>query len=243
MRIPYVIPDDEAIVDRMGIAEPEAIAELWLDVFAATHRRGELFTLAVHPERIDICGSGIAAVLGVARRATSPVWTTRHEEIARWWRDRGGASLVVDESRPGRLGITVKGPVGLTVLARALDIRNVEPWADGYDVVHATHFDVPAEPRPFIGVDPSVPQSLTDFLREQGYIVEVTEAGRKYALFIERTRFSRRDRRALLTEIDSGSFPLLRFGRWPHAARSALSITGDIDALTIGDYAHRMLGR
>ena len=44
-------------------------------------------------------------------------------------------------------------------------------------------------------------------------------------------------------EIDGGAFPLLRFGRWPHGSRSALSLTGDIDALTIGDYAHRILGR
>jgi Polysaccharide deacetylase len=243
IRIPYVLPDDEAIVDRMEITAPEAIAELWLHVFAETHRRGELFTLAVHPERIDICGSGIAEVLDAARRAASPVWTTRHEEIARWWRDRGGASLVVEDSEPSRLGITVKGPVGLSVLGRGLGIPASEPWADGYEIIHATHFDVPAEPRPFIGVHPSVPQSLTDFLREQGYIVEVATSSRAYAYFVERTRFSRRDRRALLAEVDGGSFPLLRFGRWPHGARSALSITGDIDALTIGDYAHRMLGR
>jgi peptidoglycan/xylan/chitin deacetylase (PgdA/CDA1 family) len=243
VRIPYVLPDDEAIVDRLRITAPEAVAQRWLHIFGETHRRGELFTLAVHPERIDTCGLGITAVLDAARHTSLPVWTTRHEEISRWWRDRGGASLTADGVGASRLSITIKGPVGLTVLARALDVPEAEPWADGYDIVHATHFDIDAVPRPFIGVHPSVPGALTNFLHEQGYIVEVSETKRAYSYFVERSNFARRDERALLDEIESRSFPLLRFGRWPHGARSAVSITCDIDALTIRDYGYRILGR
>ncbi|MCK5620360.1 MAG: hypothetical protein KAJ17_13215, partial [Candidatus Krumholzibacteria bacterium] len=36
--------------------------------------------------------------------------------------------------------------------------------------------------------------------------------------------------------------PLLRFGAWPHGNRSALAVTGDIDALTIWDFVHRLRG-
>jgi peptidoglycan/xylan/chitin deacetylase (PgdA/CDA1 family) len=243
VRIPYVLPDDESIVDRLGVTSPETVAERWLQVFATTHDRGELFTLAVHPERIETCGIGITAVLDAASRAELPVWTTRHEEIARWWRDRGGASVIANHSTAERLCVTIKGPVGLTLLARRLDIPDSKPWADGYEIVQRTHFDLAAEPRPFIGVHPLAPDALTDFLRDQGYIVETSEESRVYSCFLERRRFSRRDQRPLLEEIEQGTGPLLRFGRWPHGAHSALSITGDIDALTLGDYAYRILGR
>ena len=155
VRIPYVLPDDEAIVDRLRVTSPEAVAERWLQVFTKVHRSGELFTLAVHPERIETCRLGITAVLEAASRAELPVWTTRHEEIARWWRDRGAASVVLHQSTADRLCVTIKGPVGVTVLARGLDVPDSKPWADGYEIVQRTHFDVPAEPRPFIGVHPS----------------------------------------------------------------------------------------
>jgi hypothetical protein len=36
--------------------------------------------------------------------------------------------------------------------------------------------------------------------------------------------------------------PLIRLGAWPYGNRSALAVTGDIDALTIWDFAHRFRG-
>jgi hypothetical protein len=45
-----------------------------------------------------------------------------------------------------------------------------------------------------------------------------------------------------LTVIEECRGPLVRFGVWPHRNQSALSITGDIDALTIWDFVHRFRG-
>ena len=242
LRIPYLLPDDESIVDRLRVTSPRAIADLWLGMFAVVHQRGELFTLAAHPERIDTCEQGIVAVLDAARVSTPPVWIARHEEIARWWRNRHDTVVTVKEPEGERICITIDGPVGLTVLARRLDLPGREPWADGYERVRAKHFDVDALPRPFIGVHPSTPPALAIFLREQGYLVEISPARDSYAHFIARDRFARLDERRLIEEIERDSSPLLRLGRWPHGARSALSITGDIDALTIRDYVYRVLG-
>jgi len=44
---------------------------------------------------------------------------------------------------------------------------------------------------------------------------------------------------AVLARIDAGPGPLVRLGRWPNGARSALAVTGDVDALTLGDFAIR----
>jgi hypothetical protein len=243
VRIPYVLPDDESLLDRLAIESPDEITAQWMRMFATLHERGELFTLAVHPERVEPCAEGIAAVLDAARRAPLPVWIAPHEEIARWWHERGRASIEVADRGEGHLRVCVRGPVGITTLARGLEIECAEPWADGYDLVHGTRFDVRVAARPFIGVHPATPRALSDFLREQGFVVETSEDDRAYTCFLRRSHFTRRDQRALLDEIDRASFPLLRFGRWPQGAHSALSITGDIDALTLGDYVYRILGR
>jgi hypothetical protein len=103
--------------------------------------------------------------------------------------------------------------------------------------------EVRAQPRrPFIGVHADCPAGVTRFLREQGHIVEHACSDREHACFVRCDRFGLDDRLPLLTRIDGGSFPLVRFGRWPSGAASALSVTGDLDALTIGDYAARLRG-
>ena len=42
--------------------------------------------------------------------------------------------------------------------------------------------------------------------------------------------------------IDESRRPLVRFGTWPRGAKSAFSVTGDIDALTIWDFVQRFRG-
>ena len=60
-------------------------------------------------------------------------------------------------------------------------------------------------------------------------------------MFVWRDRFGPEDRQPLLAQIAAAP-PLVRLGRWPTGAASA-SVTGDVDALTIGDYASRLRGR
>jgi hypothetical protein len=244
IRIPYCLPDDEAVVDRLGLG-PDRIAAVWLEMLWATHRRGELFTLAVHPERIDACAAGVAAVLDAARGASPPVWMARHDEIARWWRDRTQSTVeVTDSDRPGWVRVSADGPGGLTLLARDVAVAGrTEPWAGDTVRAHGTEAVVPAEPRrPFVGVHPDCPASVPGFLREQGYIVEAARSPDRHSVFVWRDRFEPEDRRPLLDEIEEASSPLLRLGRWPSGAASVLAVTGDVDALTIGDYAARLRG-
>lgn len=243
VQIPCCLPDDEAVVERLKMTSPDRIAELWLAVQRETYERGELFTMQVHPERIQVCARGIAAVVQAARAASPSVWIARLEEIARWWVAREAATVVVRDSGAGRLRIDVRGPEGLVVLARRIDVPGREPWGYGYERIGSSGFDVPSEPRPFIAVHPSSPSSLSAFLREQGYIVESASSGGAHSHFISRDRFSRADERPLLDELDRLRSPLLRIALWPDGARSALAITGDVDALTIWDYGLRFLGR
>jgi peptidoglycan/xylan/chitin deacetylase (PgdA/CDA1 family) len=243
VRIPCAIPDDEAAVDRLELTTPEAIAGVWLDVFRRTHERGELFTLAVHPERIEVCGPAIVAVLDAARRVRPPVWIARLEELARWWHGRAASDVVVHDKPDGWLHVEVRGPTGLVTLGRNVDVPGAERLDDGTWRVTHGRFDVRAEVRPFVAVHPASPDAMRTFLREQGYLVEVAESPEGYAYFLHRDRFSSEDELPLVRELETGRAPLLRLGRWPGGARSALAITGDVDALTIWDYALRFVGR
>jgi peptidoglycan/xylan/chitin deacetylase (PgdA/CDA1 family) len=243
VRIPCTIPDDEAAVDRLRLTTPEAIADVWLDVFRRTHERGELFTLAVHPERIELCGPAITAVLDAARAARPVVWITHLEELARWWQERAATDVVVHDSTGGWLHVEVRGPKDLVTFARNVEVPGAERLGDGsLRVIHG-RFDVRAKVRPFIAVHPASPRAIRTFLREQGYIVEVANSPQGYGSFLRRDRFSSEDELPLLRELEIGRTPLLRLGRWPGGARNALAITGDVDALTIWDYALRFVGR
>jgi hypothetical protein len=118
-----------------------------------------------------------------------------------------------------------------------------ESWDGRYRWVRAVDFEVTAERRPFIGVTSRSSTRLASFLRQQGYIVEQAGNDRMHALTLDRPEFSREDERSLLATIEDDDFPLVKLGRWPDGYRSALSITGDIDALTLWDYGLRLLGR
>jgi len=47
----------------------------------------------------------------------------------------------------------------------------------------------------------------------------------------------------LIETIEASPGPLVRYWRWPDGAKSALAVTGDMDALTLLDYAARLLAR
>lgn len=243
VRIPVSLPDDESVIDRLPLPSPEAIANLWLDVQRRTHERGELFTMQVHPERIEPCAAGIEAVLRTARSSTPGVWIAPLGDIARWWRERAVAEATVVDGTEGRIGIEVAGPDGLTVLARGLDVDGSIPWGDGYVRIPRRAFAARADRLPLVGVHPASPGSMVSFLRQQGYLVELSETPERYPCFLERRSFSRPDELPLLTELEAGTFPLVRLGRWPDGARSAVALTGDVDALTVWDYGLRFLGR
>jgi hypothetical protein len=242
VRIPCCLPDDEALVDRLRVRSPRSIARLWLEMFQTSHRREELLTLQVHPERIEACAAGVVAVLDAARANRPGTWVASLEEIARWWRRRTATSVQVRDGGPGRIYVSIRGPEGVTVLARGLSVA-ADPWAGRYRHVRGDELELRVDRRPFVGIHPSCPAAMGRFLREQGYIVEVSTDPHRYWCFLKRERFSLADERSLLDEIEHGASPLLRLGRWPQGLRSAVSLTGDVDALTLWDYAVRLVGR
>ena len=248
VRIPYSLPDDEALVERLALKTPAQMDALWLAILQRTYELGELFTVGLHPERIAACREPLVAVLARARQRAPAVWIARLDQVAAWWRERTEAAVEVAGGAAGEgaggLRLTVCGPAGTTVLARAVEVDvPTEPWAGGYRQVQATAFTAYAPRRPFIGLARTCSPKLADFMRQQGYIVEYAEGDRSYSYYFDQAEFADEHKRPVLEQIERTGRPLVRLGRWPAGARSALCVTGDIDSMTLWDYGLRFFGR
>ena len=102
---------------------------------------------------------------------------------------------------------------------------------------------MPADPRPFVGLPTSVPGPVVSFLQEQGYIVDTADTAARCAIYLDAVTLDRMTQVQLVNHIEASAGPLVRYWRWPNGAKSALCITGDLDSLTLLDYAPRLLAR
>ena len=244
VRIPYCLPDDEALIDRLRFATPTQMNDPWLSMLKETYRLGELFTLGLHPERIFQCEVPLTETLRAARALKPAVWIARLDEIASWWKAQLERKVHITQISGDEYELSFTGPQGLTLLARGVEvITQTEAWDGTYQLVTGHPMRFRARRKPFIGVSFHSAPCLTSFLNQQGYIVEQAGDDQSHVCFLDRAQFGYIDERPLLAQIEDGDFPLIRFSRWPDGARSALSVTGDIDALSIWDYILRAVGR
>jgi len=242
--IPVSLPDDEMLVERLKLQNSAHIAGIWQRILAETYRHGELFTLQLHPERIVQCEAALDAVLSEARARHPAIWIARLDEIADWWTRKQAAQVTVEAVEKEAWRISVEGPSDLRVLARGFQVMGAtQDWADGYQLVLDRSFIARAARKPLIGITPDTPASQVDFLRAQGYLIEVSDSPNAYSLYLGRAALNVEDERVWIEDIEGTDTPLVRLGRWPDGARSALAITGDIDALTLWDYGLRLVGR
>jgi hypothetical protein len=240
IEIPYCLPDDESLVERLSLEKGEQMAQPWLEILYRTHDLGELFTLGLHPERIYQCDTALKIVLEEARKMRPKVWITRLDEIAMWWSQRSKIKPVILNPNPREYVIKLNRPQGLTVLGRNVQILNTSKDWDGKErVIQGNTIQVISETRPFVGISETSDPYLELFLTEQGYIVERTLPNNLSSIYLEYEKFSRKEERPLLKKLENLEKPLVRFGRWPNENKSALCVTGDIDALTMWDYLAR----
>lgn len=234
VEIPVSLPDDEIPLDRMYIHDAGYLGEMWRRILEASYTRGELFTLQLHPERIDFFAGALRGLLVDARSRKPGVWIATLDEIAQWWdnKSRNRAQFVREGNQ---FRVEVSACAGTTVLVRANGAdRAQEPRT----------FTVESNARPCVGVAPGSSREAIGILSDLGHIVEVGERADGYAVHLGRVEGH--DNVAIdacRRVIEESRRPLVRFGTWPNGCKSALSVTGDIDALTIWDFVHRFRGQ
>jgi hypothetical protein len=101
--VPVALPDDEILVDGLGITNPATLAGVFSAMFQTAKASGSLLVLQVHPERFHLC---FEAVTGVLKEATElGAWKATLSEVATWTLKRGGAGGWPD-GRPMALSVT-----------------------------------------------------------------------------------------------------------------------------------------
>jgi hypothetical protein len=184
------------------------------------------------------------AVLEEARSLHPSVWMATLREVSDWWREKSGFDVAVSRTPTG-LDISFSCSERATVLIRGLNAYHSEQaWNGAYRQVRTRALHVPAEPRPFVGLSEHVPERMVSLLREQGYILDTGDTAKTCATYIDAATLARISSTVeLVNHIESSSGPLVRYWRWPDGAKSAMCVSGDLDALTILDYAARLFVR
>jgi hypothetical protein len=231
VQIPVCVPDDEMLVDRLHLTD-HACGIAWCAILETTHEQGDLFTMQVHPERFIRSARAVMAVLQRAADLPGGVWAARLEEITAWWRARAACRIELGNTVGDRISATVVGD-------RRARMRLV---GGGNDVDRsATRTTTLAGERlPAVGVDADVPKTVVRFLEEDGYLVTTSAADLAGCAVRLTGPIDASDHMALRRRINAAEHPVLALDRWPDDARSALALTGDIDALTIQDFVHRV---
>lgn len=241
--IPASLPDDEAMVDRLGLRGGAQAAAIWMRMLEQVHQRGELLTLILHHERVAILREALEAVLSSARGYRPPVWVAPLKEIARWWSDRLAWRLQVQRREDGSYQVVAPDAPGAAVVVRGVETEPAAvPWFGRYCLVPASSFTIRGLRAPVLVPDRECPPALTAFLQEEGFAVgEDAAAGTEGLRISGYTSFAEGDKRALVDFIEGSDAPLVRLWRWPNGARCALSVTGDVDGMTVLDFLRRPL--
>jgi peptidoglycan/xylan/chitin deacetylase (PgdA/CDA1 family) len=244
VRIPVSLPDDEMLLDRIGKVDQELLKNSWLKILDETCHRGELFTLQLHPERIALCAGSLSAVLEEAKRHKPRVWIASLREIDEWWRMRLNPNVDISEIGNNQISVSVDAPAGVTVLVKNVDIDLLgEPREDNYIRVDENNFTFLSSRWPCIGLSPGINKKWYEFLRQQGYIVEQITSDKNYSCRFDRYDLNYGNELEIIEHIESTRYPLVRLGRWPNGYYSALSVTGDLDGLTLWDFILRFIGK
>lgn len=243
VEIPACLPDDLELHDALGLG-PEGMTEAWRQILQRTHQRGELFVLMFHPELAVGCWQPFTTVLREAALMRPTVWIARLRDISSWWRQKADFSVDISPT-PAGLQLTFTCTQRATILVRGLLASSSdEEWDGTYRQLRSRSLYVPAEPRPFVGLPSDTPQRVVSFLREQGYILDTGETATCCGTYIDAATMTRLTSEVeIINHIEALPGPLVRYWRWPAGAKSALCVTGDLDALTLLDYASRLFVR
>ncbi len=244
IEIPVSLPDDETIIERLGITDEMQICEIWLEILRKIYSRGELFILSLHPERIDYCETALLEILRKSRELKPQLWVATLKEIAEWWKEKINFNIEMRPLGEGKYQVRASCSDRATVLVRnaRVDVPAHE-WMDGYLTIDKRNFILESEKRPVIGVGAKTSPAAIAFLKSEGYIVEEGGNPDDYGIYLDNLKqFNDTDEKPLSQKIEAYSdAPLLRYWRWPYKSRSALSVTGDIDSITLSDFVFRII--
>jgi len=247
--IPITGPDDEMLLERFKVRSKRKIVETWMKVLQRTHEKGELFHLLFHPERFDHIRDCVTELVGALHGLSEPVWPASLAEITQWWRARKNSSWQHERLADGRWRTWVRMPQHGTMLTKVRNGMTGEgtSFFGSYKKVMAAEsrngdslFPCHEGLKATIGISPFCSPRVEAFLREEGFLVERSNSPDDHPLFVDGYgTFQKRDEPGLLERIEETSLPVFMLWRWPSGARSAFTISADVDSVTLMDFVRR----
>jgi len=103
IEMPVALPDDEILIDRLGITDPGQLSKVLASMISAAARSGGHLVLQLHPERFSFFEKSLEETL--AQAAAESAWVAPLRDVAMWWL----------EKRPGEHNWPQEAPYALTV--------------------------------------------------------------------------------------------------------------------------------
>ena len=86
IEIPVTVPDDEILIDRLGITSTQQLAEEFNAMIQSTEDSGGHLVFQLHPERFHIFGQALDNALKLA--ISKGAWIATLKDVAQWWTRR-----------------------------------------------------------------------------------------------------------------------------------------------------------
>lgn len=149
------MPDDEAMIDRLGLTGRDAGIH-WLRILDQSYEKGELMTLVVHNERVPLVGNSLRALLRAAKARVPRVWLASLSDIEKWWRLRASWQLRVQRKGEGAWRIIPPDDHRATVFVRDAETEPVsKPWSGDWEKMPPWPFLVRSEKEPLVVEGPT----------------------------------------------------------------------------------------
>lgn len=236
--IPVSIPDDEFLVDRLGVKGAGTIFTVWQSIFLKAYEENSLYVHLSHCERMNFFAEPLEALFKHINNGHYSVWKAPLQEIYSWWQERKNFSFKPIKSQDNK-GFTVQTECS----ARALPLMKMprgfkEPGMfRKYRILEASPFHFWGKKIPIIGISDRMDLSVRERLSKLGFAYEVSELREDYELYLDdRVGPCVGDDRSLLKLIEDSDTYLLRFWIWPKGYLGAFSATSDVDAMTLNDF-------
>ena len=243
VEMPVSVPDDDILIERLGLTDEEKIIGIWQRMLDKARERGELLVLQTHPERFEVYRSALEKIIQSAR-AYGDVWIAPLGGIARWWNEKRNFHFKMEKVSQYRYKVYAHCTERATPLmydrATLLDESDLLKSAK---VMHQKVWEVESSLIPVIGLKPGTPPEILDFLNHEGFASEMSENPKTCSAYLKHTGTHKQKGRKRIHELlETTNNPLFRFWRWPYNARSCLAISGDIDGVNLRDFWERLYG-
>lgn len=231
LEIPVSLPDDEILIDRLGIEDADSLSRIFRGMADRIHDEEGLFTIQVHPERADLMNPVLRSVLESSSRKKPGVWVAGLGDIDAWWREKDASAFQIRREN-GRTEVVFSNAVRRTLLVQSESaLPGTTRWDGSFFRIAGPRFQVFGDAAPMIGLHPGA-KGLEPLLRDAGFAY--APAGRRGEFSLHLDRPLPKDE--LLGLIRRCPGPLLRAGPWPDGNKSALCVSGDIDCVTWKDF-------